>query len=524
MRLWSKGQGRGALKESNVRVTWERRGRGRLLATKVAPLGLLLFTPHCFFPEYHLEDDGLGGAGGSDSVGGNPGVGGNPSAGGANADDGNGGANGDTGGSTSDGGSGGGSGDGGSGGNGSGCTQGTTRCNSDGLLESCNADGRYVNPVECPWVCIDDACGGECEPTTEGCEDEVTPRVCGDDGEWDLGEECDGVCTGGVCEESCEEGTFQCIDGDQFVCTSGNWGLDAPCPYVCNDETGQCDGECAPTTTDCLDPNTLLVCLSTGLYDEITCTDSACQGEPAGCSGTCSPGTTQCSDENELETCSDSGSFDADECDGQTCVEASGSASCVGTCEPSETWCESGHPQACDDGNAMQTDTCTAMEVCRDAACVAKTQYSVGHTTQVGSTSQISASTLVLIPVTVPYRARVMSFRQLAPVNASGRFVSFVLYEDEGGVPVSRVAVSVEAQMPTTAGTVSANPAVVTVIDAGNYWVGAVYSADTNIYEATSGTLRYVSDDYDQSFPASLMDTEPATLTHNLSLLLEDSN
>ncbi len=128
------------------------------------------------------------------------------------------------------------------------CTAGETRCEADGQLGVCKADGTGFSATACPsgQVCSGGACQTQvCVPGTKGCDgDKVTQ--CAADGLSaatleDCGATAGSTCLGGSCQSaSCSAGDKSCKDAATVVvCAGGSWKEQA-----CGSGEGCVQGTC----------------------------------------------------------------------------------------------------------------------------------------------------------------------------------------------------------------------------------------------------------------------------------------
>ena len=303
------------------------------------------------------------------------------------------------------------------------CEPDATRCEDD-ALRTCDEEGFWDEGTPCAYVCIDDACSGECVPDSKDCLEGVTPRHCDERAQWVEGGDCPAVCVDGECAASCEQGSAQCSGNDllscetdgtwsepapcEFLCdaetdacvgecvpdamqcqeeelqscgSDGEWGMVASCPFVCEQDPDdaakfRCGGECVPTSTHCASITELEVCGASGDYGAPdTCDGQACGGTPAACRGTCSPGTRQCGDSSTLQVCGDDGEYDDTSCanQDQACIESGSDASCTGDCAPGTQQCSGNTVQECSDtGEWEDASNCTGSdETCQESGSTA---------------------------------------------------------------------------------------------------------------------------------------------------------
>lgn len=129
------------------------------------------------------------------------------------------------------------------------CTAGETRCEADGQLGVCKADGTGFSATACPsgQVCSGGACQAQvCVPEAKGCDgDKVTQ--CAADGLssatlQDCSQTPGSTCLGGSCQSaSCSAGEKSCKDAaTAVVCADGAWKEQA-----CGAGEGCVQGACA---------------------------------------------------------------------------------------------------------------------------------------------------------------------------------------------------------------------------------------------------------------------------------------
>jgi hypothetical protein len=123
---------------------------------------------------------------------------------------------------------------------------------------------------------------------------------------------------------------------------------------------------------------------------------------------------------------------------------------------------------------------------------VISTPYVVGNAVAFTGTSGTSPNYLLAKPVTVPRATTVQSIGAIA--TAAGAVGYFALYDDAGGVPGTRRAVTGQVTMAVGSNEATVTPAT---IAAGTYWICLIFNTDTSIGQDNAGpastTLRYIS-------------------------------
>ncbi len=397
------------------------------------------------------------------------------------------------------------------------CDPGETRCTSEGAQQTCSQAKVWGAAHDCPFVCRDGVCAGECVPGDERCDgDGVTRRECDDSGEWRELEQCPAVCSEGSCEETCEVDARQCASGDVLLrCgDEGVWVTEETCEFVCAAEARACAGECETNARSCAG-DALRVCDAAGTWETLDECAGACIALGSAQGGhacvDCEPGAERCAG-NEVQSCSESGAWqsEADCTDlGQTCLVSDGEASCGGDCAQGEVACDGADVVTCDGGTYVTLMACdTPAEICRDGACEANEPYDVGYSESDGWTSFTALSNRIYaVPVTVPRRATLQSLR-LAGAGA-GVSAVMALYEDDGDRPGERLAgtsafnvgAMTNVALPLSAVTLEANQ---------TYWATVIFSANVSFqqkvgsgYVATT-TFPTIPD----SFPAGSAEQE----------------
>jgi len=228
------------------------------------------------------------------------------------------------------------------------CNPGSDACLSSIETQHCNAVGEW-EPEFCEFACVDGACGGVCRPGDRGCstENAAVRQLCLDTGEWEDQETCPGECDLGVCVGACTLGDKQC-GGDtghpvSITCDDVDWESSTPtdCPFICDEASGECGGECVPFSAQCASSTSVEVCDSTAVYGEPVPCDYVCVEEDKACGGECKPGTKRCNG-TSIETCGDDGMWaGTSTCSGSEpiCLEATpGEPACV-ACAPGAKKC-----------------------------------------------------------------------------------------------------------------------------------------------------------------------------------------
>jgi hypothetical protein len=250
------------------------------------------------------------------------------------------------------------------------CTPDAKRCNPDGkTAETCDATGHWASPTSCPFVCSDGACGGECSPDDKRCSDAGHAQTCGANGMYGAAIACgDQACVNGSCSGSCAPGAMRCNANAVERCDdTGQFAVMQKC-------TGQtcvnnaCAGVCSPDDVRCAGSTSYVTCDTTGQFgtSPTSCNGAACSmGQ---CTGSCTPSTTRCkpASTSDVQTCNDVGVWtDSSKCTNQACVNGA----CSGECTPGSKRCMSGGTQTCgDDGRWSATSACTN-QACVNGGC-----------------------------------------------------------------------------------------------------------------------------------------------------------
>lgn len=226
------------------------------------------------------------------------------------------------------------------------CSPGTDECLSSIQTQHCNEVGEWEADF-CEFACVGGTCGGVCRPGDRGC-DADSPTLCGEDGQFTAEDPCPGTCEAGVCVGACVLGDTQC-GGDaenpvQITCDAPNWedSTETACEFICEQETGECGGECAPFTSTCASGTSVQVCDSTAHYGPAEDCTYICVEETGNCGGNCLPGSQQCSGDT-IQTCDAEGNWrDGDTCTGEkpVCLDPLGeeAPACV-QCAPGAEMC-----------------------------------------------------------------------------------------------------------------------------------------------------------------------------------------
>ena len=276
---------------------------------------------------------------------------------------------------------------------GTGCGDGAIdRDGSGNALEECD-DGNTENQDDCTNACNLNACGDgivqtsgarteQCDPSlnfgeTAGCNLDCTTTMCGDNKiNNKAGEECDdgpsmnaddrdctstcriGICgdllvnTAGTRLEDCDDQNTNNFDGCSNICTTPHCGNGVIEMTEACDDGNTVDGDgCSGPTTGASDPNCQFEKCGDGIKNNGEFCDKGVGGvakEAADCNIDCTE--VKCSDlkvnATAGEQCDDGNAIDTDSCLPVTCKLARCGDTKVG---PGE---------ACDDGNVDNTDGC----------------------------------------------------------------------------------------------------------------------------------------------------------------------
>jgi hypothetical protein len=396
------------------------------------------------------------------------------------------------------------------------CETGALRC-SGKRLEQCE-DGAWQDSVTCPFVCDPElnACGGSCVPGTPRCNSNV-PELCGDDGVWESGIPCDAICSGGTCSGSCEPGTRECNLLTAQECTlDGVWQTIGVCDYVC--ERGECIGECEPGAHRCRDDHrTREQCGPDGEWGSGALCQYACVDDA--CTGMCVPGNQSCIDD-DLYSCNDQGVGELE----TDCEFVCRSDRCTGECVPGNYYCVDNALHRCSADGALGAGTlCDSNQICRDGRCLANDPYPVGYSSQLGMSDLSPGDTLYLTRVTLPRNA---SLRKFGMRGESGT-VRFGLYDEGNDRPRNLVAQSDSVNIQSSMGglVTEGNPQTTVQLSAGNYWIGAVYTATVTDYRGPmqGETIYYASQAFGSALPASISNvTGVPNTVKNYYLMVQD--
>jgi hypothetical protein len=396
------------------------------------------------------------------------------------------------------------------------CETGDRRCDESNVLTCTNA-GAYEVSDECDYVCKAGACIGECLPGDEQCSGGDT-ELCDADGDWIDGIDCEFDCAADRCVGECAPGTFRCTEGSSTLREECNddfmWEATTACPFYCDDGSGRCAGECTPGDDRCASGSNTVREICGGDYawsGSETC-GFVCVDATGACGGNCRPGAFLCDPDaiDERNRCNDQGEYALHETCPFVCIDATNA--CGGECEPGSASCENAAPSTShvlecgDDGFYSMGDDCDyPAELCTSNRCAGNNAYNRGYNNTNTASSSVSVDYLFAIPVTLDRRVTIERFglhAMAAPNNVS---VRMALYRDNGGVPGAIVARSSNRVLDAT-GTLYINlNMAVPAINAGNYWIAAVYSGDAPAYArfttAALGDAYYVAHDYDAQLP-----------------------
>lgn len=96
------------------------------------------------------------------------------------------------------------------------CAEGELVCIDQETSGVCNASGAFLEE-QCPYACVENACGGECSPDSLRCGNTGTPEECDGSGTWSPLPECDAG-------QACDTDTGECIGVPTIV----EFSADAP--------------------------------------------------------------------------------------------------------------------------------------------------------------------------------------------------------------------------------------------------------------------------------------------------------
>ena len=179
------------------------------------------------------------------------------------------------------------------------CIPGKTQCDGT-TAQTCK--GTEWSSVQCPFACIDGACG-KC--------DRARFNALANSGNFAVATALGGIsrsapiCTPAACTGSCAPGSTQCRGRVVQTCVQGTSWVDAttPCPNACVEATGACGGTCIPGATRCpaasMSSN-LETCSNDGVWETSAC-PFVCQSNK--CAGECVPGTFRCNGIKDVEQC-----------------------------------------------------------------------------------------------------------------------------------------------------------------------------------------------------------------------------
>lgn len=218
------------------------------------------------------------------------------------------------------------------------CPQaGQSRCDPNGEVETCNADGYWGVPQSCPaeQTCMDGSCQ-VCETCTQGsttCTSTGKIRDCVN-GCWSTPDVCapGEICTGGSCQPDtggctnpCStEGATMCASGtSEQICVNGCWSS----PQTCGQNRVCTNNQCTDSSCDsCIagsmrcDPNTpykaqecnlwINGCLTWSTYANCGFSGQACEEGVCvdTCTDECTQGQSQCTpDGTGVQSCAQDG-------------------------------------------------------------------------------------------------------------------------------------------------------------------------------------------------------------------------
>ena len=123
------------------------------------------------------------------------------------------------------------------------CVANAVQCVSATKQRTCLWDETWGSEAECPYVCIENRCGGECKPGMAECTSITQRRACDSRGAWTPASSCTNACVDGVCTGDCVPGSLECATETSVrrCGDDGRWDEAAPC------SSGQCkDRDCSP--------------------------------------------------------------------------------------------------------------------------------------------------------------------------------------------------------------------------------------------------------------------------------------
>lgn len=284
------------------------------------------------------------------------------------------------------------------------CETGEALC-SEGELSRCEEDamgcldwgpgtacetGACTTPTACAEC--DDVCGvgdttcqagalRSCVADAQGCLDWSSPMACATGSCTSMTEclVCDDECSGPA---SCQGRQLQTCVADANGCLA--WSAPVTCPFVCNDDTGACEGACVPDDRSCSGAQPQ-VCSAEGVWEDDGAPCGTCM-QCATATGTCVVSSGTCNDNNACTTgdqCQANG-----QCSGSPVV-CTGADQChdVGACVPA-TGCPAPTVRTgtCEDDNpCVNGETCQPNGSCGGGIPVA-------HTTACGNNQYCDGS------------------------------------------------------------------------------------------------------------------------------------
>jgi hypothetical protein len=344
-------------------------------------------------------------------------------------------------------------------------------------------------------------------------------QECNDDGRWDDPEGCTYDCSNDVCNE-CSVGSAVCDNSTQLrTCPSGTSMVNDCIDTTC--VVDQCVGECAPGDEQCSN-NRVQECGADGYFanaaGNCTTSDMTCveAGGAATCEGICAPTQTDCYDTNTLAECNGSGQFEmGDDCEVGTPVCLDGS--CV-VCDPNPTPTQctsvcSRTPQYCSaQGDWANATNCTSGNVCQNGSCVPAADTSYGESTQLGGSGSQAGDYLIAIKVNIPCRSTLLKLGNWT--NGAGGTMRLGIYTDVSDAPGTKIAATTDITINAAGAFESATSPPGQILNAGDYWIAANFSATTPIRRDSGlGSARYVTFDYSDNL--TLPTTFPAPLSNS---------
>lgn len=457
------------------------------------------------------------------------------------------------------------------------CSPGNTDCDDDSHVKTCEDDGTYGDPVSCSGqACVGASCTGQCEPMAKQCADKFSRQECTSAGSWDNAVTCTGqACVNGSCVGVCVPETKRCNNGKVETCSdSGTWGN----PQTCTDQTcvesgttASCQGVCAPDYQRCSN-NNVQNCNASGAYSgtaaNCTTAGQTCvtSGTTAMCQGTCAPGDQRCSS-NNVQNCNASGSYSgtAANCTtaGQTCVASGDTAMCQGTCAPGYQRCNNNNVQNCNAsgsysgtasncttanktcmpsgttascGGECAPDATTCIdndayhcvngsysilqncsppgEICSSGECVANDPYEIGFASALANSATLADNILYLQKLpTITVDADLQQLGMYGRGD-NGAYAQFALYEDSGGLPGARVAVTGDVLVNVGLTEDAPMPASITLRAGRTYWVGGVFYGGAQLYSNANSSapdVQRAALTYGYPFPTTFTPGNPLT-------------